>query len=113
MSLYVSISCSKALDGEVYKNKFARLNSIDEVEVMKTKREKLEHFYKVNGLVGKVSDLRPETIKDITFMNNYLIKPAPHETCISLRNVMLIHLEKASPNQAKTIEEFLKHYECL
>lgn len=37
-----------------YNNKFARLNSIDKVEVMKTKREKLEHFYKVNRLVGKV-----------------------------------------------------------
>ena len=96
-----------------YKDLFKQLNDKDEQFILDKKKKKVEAFYNHTTLPGNVSELDPEMIKDIDSFNSFMTKPAPPDACLVLRQTMLHHLDKASPDQARTLVEYIKYFECL
>jgi hypothetical protein len=96
-----------------YTDLFKQLNDKDEEYILDKKKKNVEAFYKQSKLPGNVAELNPEMIKDIDSFNSFITKPATPDACIVLRKTMLYHIEKASPDQAKTLVEYVKYFECL
>ena len=96
-----------------YKTWFQKLNDADNEVLSDENNKKLESFCKSIGFKDQVPQLDHSTISELLWIQLFYSKPVSAERCITLRNKMLRHLEKANPEQAKLLENVVRYYGCL